>query len=135
MKKYLLLFFGILMYSSVSAQAYHSVRLAQPDIYTTNSHDGIDVSSITPKTDGSYSVELFNSNYNNGNEIVTYAFEWYLSYKGKRVSDYYKSAIRNRKSEQKTVWAWPDEVPRGNEQYVTVQFGKEPPVRDRRDDD
>ena len=114
------------MYPSVSAQSiYPSLNFAEPDIYTTNSHDGIDVRSITPKADGSYSIELFNTNHNNGNEIVTYAFEWYLSYKGKRISDYYKSAIRTRKSEQKTVWAWPDEVPRGNERHVTVQFGKE----------
>ena len=68
--------------------------------------------------------------------IVTkaYAFDWYLSYKGKRVSDYYSSTIRCRKTEQRTVRCWPDEVPRGYESYVTVQFGREQAPRDRRDD-
>ena len=134
MKRYLLLLLGVVTYSTISAQSYRSLNIVEPDIYTTNSHDGIDVRSVIPKSDGSYSVELFNSNYNNGNEVVTYSFEWYLSYKDKRVSDYYKSAIRNRKSEQKTVWAWPDEVPRGYERYVTVQLGREPRAKDYRDD-
>lgn len=134
MKKYLLFFFGLLLYSSVSAQAYRTLNIVEPDYVTLESHSGIEVRSITPKFDGSYSVELFNTNYNNGNERATYTFYWYLSYKGKRVSDYNKSAIICRKSQQQTAWAWPGEIPQGYEKYVTVQLGREPAPRDYRDD-
>lgn len=135
MKKYLLFVFGILVYSSVSAQAYHSLNIVSRDYVTNESFSGIVVSSVTPQEDGSYSVTLFNSNYDSSYEAVTNSFDWYLSYKGKRVSDYFKSAIRSRNISTKTVLAWPDEVPKGNEKYVTVQFGRERTTpTDRRDD-
>lgn len=135
MKKYLLFVFGILVYSSVSAQAYHSIRLVGPEYVTNESFSGIVVSSVTPQEDGSYCVEMFNSNRNTVSEQITNSFEWYLSYKGKRVSDYFNSAIRGRSTSTKTVWAWPDEVPKGNEKYVTAQFGRERTTpTDRRDD-
>lgn len=136
MKKYLLLIMCVVLGSTItSAQTYRSIRIAERTHTTYESFSGVECRSITPQSNGSYSVEFFNSNYNDSNDITTYSFYWYLSYKGKRVSDYYQTAMRCRATEQKNAWVWPDEVPRGNERYVTVQFGKEPPERDRRDDD
>ena len=122
------------MYSSVSAQAYRSLNLVSPDYVTNESFSGIEVRAIEVQGDGSYSVELFNSNYGSSREVITNSFEWYLSYKGKRVSDYFKSSIRGRYTSIKTVWAWPNEVPKGYEKYVTVQFGRDV-KKDYRDDD
>lgn len=135
MKKFLLIICGLLISSTVSAQAYQRLHFADPNYVTNNSHVGIDVKSITPQDNGSYYVVLFNSNSNHGNDVITNSFEWYLSYKGKRVSEYFSSLIPARKYENKTVWVWPDEVPKGYENYVTIQFGREPRVKDRRDDD
>lgn len=92
--------------------------------------------SITPQSDGSYLVVTAPTSKPS-------SFEWYLSYKGKRVSDYYKSVFLRESvfadaitwSQSVKVWAWPDEVPVGHEKYVTVQLGREPRVKDRRDDD
>jgi hypothetical protein len=52
------------------------------------------------------------------------------------VSDYFDTTIRCRKSGEKTVYAWPGDVPKGYEKYITVQFGREQKqiVKDRRDD-
>lgn len=101
-----------------------------------NEHEGIECSSITPQNDGAYIVCLYNTNDNHGhfaNEYAYYSFTWYLSYKGQRVSDYYDSVIRCQSGEEKNVYVWPDEVPKGHEKYVVVQFGKEAPKKDRRD--
>lgn len=123
------------------AQAYHSINLSSTEYNTHNSSSGIEVSSITYQSDGSYRVILYNTNHNDPYDGVSYYtsynFEWYLSYKGKRVSDYFQSTIRCRKNEDKYVYAWPNEVPRGYEHYVSVQFGREQNMvnKDRRDDD
>ncbi len=104
--------------------------------YIINKHVGIECSSITPQNDGAYIVCLYNTNDNHGyfiNEFAYYSFTWYLSYKGQRVSDYYDSVIRCQSREEKTVYAWPGDVPKGYEKYVTVQFEKEAPKKDRRD--
>ena len=101
-----------------------------------NEHEGIECSSITPQNDGAYIVCLYNTNDNHGyfaNEFAYYSFTWYLSYKGQRVSDYYDSVIRCQSGEEKNVYVWPDEVPKGHEKYVVVQFGKEATPKDRRD--
>lgn len=131
---------AMLVCQFVSAQAYRNIRLAPLEYNTHNSHSGITLTSIAyQSTSGSYLVDLFNGNHNDpydGTEYRTsYSFEWYLSYKGKRVSDYVKSIVRCLDSEQKIVFAWPNEVPKGYEKYVTVQFGREPIKKDRRDDD
>lgn len=135
MKKILLLLLALPLYFYGSAQAYQQLRFEDVEYVTIESHSGIEVRSITPQADGSYSVELFNSNYNNRGEQAIYTFDWYLSYKGKRVSDYNKSTLACRRSKQQAVWIWPDEVPKGYERYVSVQLGREPIFRDRRDDD
>ena len=138
MKKLLLAFCCALFSLTVSAQAYRSLNIIEPSYITYETHKGIEVDSITPQNNGSYIVKLYNSNRNLQDERATYSFYWYLSYKGKRVSDYYKSALSCQKVEKKTAWAWPNEVPKGYERYVTVQLGKEPKVKDyrnNRDDD
>lgn len=117
-------------------QAYHPISIASLEYVTHESHSGIEVSSITPQSDGSYLVTLYNTNHHDdGNTRTSYHFTWYLSYKGKRVSDYYANTISCRKSASVTAYAWPGYVPRGNERYVTAQLGKEPRPKDRRDDD
>lgn len=110
-------------------------NFVEPEYVTVSSQEGISVGPITLNQDASYSVVLYNNNRGNQGEITSYNFEWYLSYKGKRVSDYYQETIRCGKSTSRTVYAWPGEVPAGNERYVTVQLGREPIKRDRRDDD
>ena len=102
---------------------------------TIKSKDGIVVQSTTVNADNSVTVTLYNSNSNRDNERDTYTFEWYLSYKGKRVSDYYNEAVRCKRTASRTVYIWPGEVPNGNEKYVTVQLGREPRKKDPRDDD
>lgn len=85
--------------------------------------------------DGTYSVNMRDGttryiNDSGWENNVT----WYLSYKGKRVSDYYHSVARSMSWFTVKSVAWPNEVPKGHEKYVTVQFGKEPEKKDRRDD-
>ena len=114
-------------------------KVSMAQVYETiSSSEGIVVKSITVNQDRSLTVEFFNSN-RRGYEraVINYSFEWYLSYKGKRVSDYYQESIVRDGSSTRKVYCWPGEVPAGNEKYVTVQFGKEStkPARDRRDDD
>lgn len=126
---------------SANAQAYKRIKISDVEYNTHSSSEGINVNSIKLQSDGSYLIILYNTNYNDPYDGVSYktsySFEWYLSYSGKRVSDYFKSTIRCRSTLTKCVYAWPDKVPKGHEKYVTVQFGKEPlPIKkDRRDDD
>ena len=137
MKKLFLILCTVSFYTIANAQAYIPLRLEADTAkeYNTNrSYVGIVVNYITPQGSGSYTVELFNANHNDEGCYTSYAFDWYLSYKGKRVSDYYSSTIRCRDTEQRIVRCWPDEVPRGYESYVTVQFGREKALKDRRDD-
>lgn len=120
MKKLLLILCAVSLYTIANAEVY-------------NSHIGIS-GSVAPQNDGSYLVTFFNSNGMEDRHYPTYTFEWYLSYKGKRVSDYYTAAVVARSSGQQTARCWPGEVPRGHESYVTVQFGREKAPKDRRDD-
>lgn len=121
--------------SCVTGLAEPQLNIVGPTYSTVESISGIEVSAVIPQADGSYEVTLYNSNRDgySYSEIITYSFEWYLSYKGKRCSDYYKSAIREGKKASKKVFAWPGVVPSGNERYVTVQLGREPKARDYRD--
>lgn len=119
---------------AVKAQ-YWVPNFVEPEYVTISSKDGISVSSITPNHNNSYTVVLHNNNRGNQGEITSYSFEWYLSYKGERVSDYYQETVRCGQSSSRTVYAWPGEVPAGNERYVTAQLGRQPAKRDPRDDD
>ena len=119
------------------SQAYRTLNVIQEDYVTVNSKEGISVSKLIPNSDKSYTVELSNTNRSAQGEIQSNCFEWYLSYKGKRVSDYFQETIRCGKTSTRQVYCWPGEVPSGYEKFVTVQLGREqvPIKKDRRDDD
>lgn len=135
MRKLLIAFMLLVGTSATNAQVYRSLNIQRSENVTINSQDGIVVQITTVNDDKSITVTFMNSNYNNDGERNTYNFEWYLSYKGKRVSDYYNEAIRCRQTGSRTVYCWPNTVPAGHEKYVTVQMGREPRKKDRRDDD
>lgn len=135
MRKLLIAFMLLVGTSATNAQVYRSLNIQRSENVTINSQDGIVVQTTTVNDDKSITVTFMNSNYNNDGERNTYNFEWYLSYKGKRVSDYYNEAIRCRQTGSRTVYCWPNTVPAGHEKYVTVQMGREPRKKDRRDDD
>ena len=106
-------------------------------VFTLYAQGDVSVSKIERNTDGSYKVYFVdNSNVYLSDHNET-AFIWYLSYKGKRVSDYFHSNSNGYRSFWKAGFAWPDEVPVGYEKYVTAQIGKEPdPIhKDSRDDE
>ena len=126
MKKLLLLFVFISLCLNVLGQT--SRRLI-------NSYLGIEVQKIGLMSTGQYSVTFFNNNEQPVSYRTFNCFYWYLSYKGKRVSEYVMSTDGCRLSKQETIWAWPDEVPSGHEKYVSVQFGRETVKRDSRDDE
>ena len=126
-----LIIFSLSFCAYSEPQAYKSIRLKERTRTDYESSNGIQA-HIKPVGD-SFSVTLFNSNYNDSNDYTTYTFKWYLSYKGKRVSDYHQERMKCRDTKSKDVYAWPGEVPIGNEKYVTIQFGEEPRRKDRRD--
>lgn len=136
MRKFLV--FSLLIFSFfivVGGSAFQTINVIRPDYVTVKSHQGIIVQSTSINADKSITVVLKNSNICDDSEIATYTFEWYLSFKGKRISDYFNAAVRCNKSETKTVYFWPDTVKAGQEKYITVQLGREPKKRDPRDDD
>lgn len=138
MKKALTILAGLLICLTVDAQAYRGLNIGPPPEYVQiDSFQGISVTSLSySQASGSYTVTLMNNNYNRTDEKNSYFFDWYLSYKGKRVSDYYSSTIFCRQTETRNkIYTWPSSVPSGHEKYVTLQFGKEKPKKDRRDDD
>ena len=133
------LFFLMFLLSVITANAQYSTPRIIPSTYVTvKSHDGILVQGTTLNKDKSITVTFKNennSNYDTSGEIKTYSFDWYFSYKGKRISDYYTDAARCGKTVSHTAHFWPGTVPAGYEKYVTVQLGREKPKKDRRDDD
>ncbi len=136
MKKELVLFMFFIGMSIHSVKAQYWIpNIVEPEYVTVNSKEGISVSSITVNQNNSYTIVLYNNNRGNQGEITSYNFEWYLSYRGERVSDYYQETIRCGQSSSRTIYAWPGEVPYGYEKYVTVQLGRQPAKRDPRDDD
>lgn len=135
MRKLLIAFMLLVGTSAANAQAYRSLNIVPAEKVTIKSKEGIVVQSTTVNADKSITVTLLNTNANGDNSYDTYTFEWYLSYKGKRVSDYYTEAIRCKRTASRTVYIWPGEVPNGNEKYVTVQLGREQKKKNRRDDD
>ena len=137
MKKLFFLFMLGTCTISVNAQ-YQQLNIRYSTYTTVKSHEGILVQGTTLNKDKSITVTFKNenaSNYDTSGEIKTYSFDWYFSYKGKRISDYYSDAARCGKTVSHTAHFWPGEVPAGNEKYVTVQLGREPRKKDPRDDD
>lgn len=137
MKRILVLLIGSFICILLNAQAYRGLNIGPaPEYVQIESFQGIAVTSLNYNSASGYTVTLMNNNYNRSGEKNSYSFNWYLSYQGKRVSDYYSSSIFCRREEtRKNLYTWPNSVPSGYEKYVTVQFGKEKPKKDRRDDD
>ena len=132
MKRLLLLISVLFM-----ALGVWSITIIPSQYETVKSHEGIIVKGIVVNSDKSLTVTFENvnsSNYSSTGTYVTNSFNWYLSYKGKRVSDYYSEAIRCGRESSRTVYYWPGEVPSGYEKYITVQLGKEKAKKDRRDE-
>lgn len=138
MKKFLLLFFSLFLCCFSYAQAYQTIHIgSEPEYIRISSFQGIEIDTITYSQSTGFTITFFNSNYNNEGERNNYYFEWYLSYKGKRVSDYFSSSVSCRKKKTvSNIFAWPKSVPIGDEKYVTIQLGKEKSreAHDRRDD-
>lgn len=132
MKKNIVFVLLLGMAVCASAQAYHGINVVVSEEVTITSSDGILVQSITPNKDKSFTVTFYNTNANYPRERDTYTFDWYLSYKGRRVSDYYTEAVRCKSTKSKDVYCWPGEVPSGYEKYVTVQLGREPEKKGNR---
>ena len=129
-----------MLFSSLATITCSAINIIPSTYETINSTQGILVKGTTINPDKSVTVLFENingNNYNNSGEVITYAFEWYLSYKGKRVSEYYTDAIRCGRTTSHTVYIWPEEVPNGNEKFITVQLGREQKKipKNRRDDD
>ena len=102
---------------------------------------GIIVERITVNSerDGiSYSVTFRDTSIRSFRDERPNQFVWFLSYRGRKVSDYFHSAATSMGSFTIRAVAWPGEIPRGHERYVTAQLGRERTAnrpRDRRDDD
>lgn len=137
MKRGFVLLIGIFFCLLLNAQAYRTINIGPPPEYVQiDSFQGITVTALSYSQASGYSASLMNNNYNRSGEKNSYNFDWYLSYNGKRVSDYYSSTIFCRQVETRNnLYTWPNSVPSGHEKYVTVQFGREKPKKDRRDDD
>lgn len=120
-----------------SAQAYVVPNFRSADRYSSTNMSAISVESIIPISgdENAYEIKFCDSqNVDRAVEQYATAFKFYLSYKGKRVSDY-KTANSNYQFRFSCkCYIWPDMVPRGYEKYVTVQIGEEPKKTDRRDD-
>lgn len=132
MKKIFFLLLSLLFFLEGS-----SINIIPSRYETVKSHQGIIVKSIIVNENKTLTVIFSNensSNYNTTGTYVTYSFDWYLSYKGKRISDYFTEAIRCGKESSRTVIFWPGEVPDGYEKYISVQLGRELRTKDRRDD-
>jgi len=127
------LFFSF--FTIIGRSAYQTINVVGPEYKTVKSTKGIVVQQASLNSDDSITVVLKNSNRCNVPEIATYTFEWYLSFKGKRISDYFTASVRCDQSEKQTVYFWPDTVKPGQEKYITVQLGRKAKKKDRRDDD
>ena len=131
MKKILLLMCLLFNFITIVSAQYEGIS---SDIKVNVDEKGV--------PDGTYKVSFVNSK----NEQKS--FVCYLSYSGKRVSDYYNCVVSGGGAQyrggsmswypgesSKNMFAWPNTVPKGHEKYVTAQLGKEPVKKDRRDDD
>ncbi len=136
--------FNILLFLMVSIgagaqSAYVIPNFRSADRYSSSDMSAISVESITPIAgdENGYVIKFRDSqNVNRAVEQYATAFKFYLSYKGKRVSDYKNANSDYDYHFSCTCYVWPGSVPAGHEKYVTVQIGEEPRniKKDRRDD-
>lgn len=118
--------------------AYSGLNVRSADRYTSNNDKYISVVSITPVEgdENGYSIEFRDSqNVNRAVEQYATSFKFYLSYQGKRVSDYQQANSNYKYTFTCKCYAWPGKIPNGHEKYVSVQIGNEPRKKDPRDDD
>lgn len=124
---------------SLSAQAYRVPTFIPAEKSTSTDVSAIFVQSIAPIAgdENGYTIEFCDTqNVNRAVEQYATSFKFYLSYKGKRVSDYRTANSNYKYRFTCTCYAWPGSVPAGYEKYICVQIGEEPSnvKRDRRDD-
>lgn len=137
-KKYLLL---ILLFISIGANAqsaYQIPHFRSADKYQSTDMKAISVISVEPILDDKNGyVITFRDSQNTNRAVEQYAtsFKFYLSYKGKRISEY--QSVNSDYDYKFTCkcYVWPNIVPDGDEKYVSVQIGTEPRKKDSRDDD
>lgn len=123
------------------AQAYHTINVLPADHITSSNDASISVVSVSPVEGERFTYLVnFRDNQNTNRAVERYStsFQFSFYYKGKRVSDYfYGNSSENYNFSQK-AFIWPDAVPKGYEQYVSVRVGREPihtGNQDRRKDD
>ena len=117
--------------------AYVVPNFRSADRCTSSNMSAISVEMITPISGDENGYEIsFRDSQNVDRAVEQYAtsFKFYLSYKGKRISEYQSANSNYKYTFTYKCYAWPGMVPKGNEKYVTVQIGTEPKKRDRRDD-
>ena len=128
----------MLLIVAVGASAQYVVpNFRSADRYTSSNMSAISVEIITPISgdENCYEITFLDSqNVNRAVEQYATSFKFYLSYKGKRISDYKLANSNYQYKFTYKCYVWPDMVPKGYEKYVTVQIGDEPKKRDRRDD-
>lgn len=128
----------MLLIVAVGASAQYVVpNFRSADRYTSSNMSAISVEIITPISGDENGYEItFRDSQNVDRAVEQYAtsFKFYLSYKGKRISDYKLANSNYQYKFTYKCYVWPDMVPKGYEKYVTVQIGDEPKKRDRRDD-
>ena len=137
-KRLLSLFMLLVIAIGASAQAYRVPTFRSAERSTSTDMSAISVESVYPisEDENGYSISFIDTqNVNRAVEQYATSFKFYLSYKGKRVSDY-KSANSNYQYKfTEKCYTWPGTVPKGHEKYVSVQIGTEPKKKDPRDDD
>jgi hypothetical protein len=117
--------------------AYKVPNFRSADRYTSSKMSAISVEMITPISgdENGYEITFLDSqNVNRAVEQYATSFKFYLSYKGKRISEYQSANSNYKYTFTYKCYVWPGMVPKGNEKYVTAQIGEEPQKRDRRDD-
>ena len=118
--------------------AYVVPNIRSADRYTSSDMSAISVEQITSISGDENGYEItFRDSQNVNRAVEQYAtsFKFYLSYKGKRISEYQSANSNYKYTFTYKCYAWPGMVPKGNEKYVTVQIGNEPRKKDPRDDD
>lgn len=123
---------------AVAQSAYVVPNFRSADRYSSTNMSAISVEGIIPISgdENGYEIKFCDSqNVDRAVEQYATAFKFYLSYKGKRVSEYISANSNYEYRFTCTCYIWPNIVPKGHEKYVNVQIGLEPKKKDPRDDD
>lgn len=137
LKKKLTLVLFLIIAIGASAQ-YVVPNFRSADRYSSSNINAISIERISPISGDENGYEItFRDSQNIDRAVEQYAtsFKFYLSYKGKRISDYKLANSNYKYTFIYKCYAWPNIVPKGHEKYVTVQIGNEPTEKDPRDDD